>query len=129
MKRTLSLNSLSLIKDFLKPTPRFYLVDMGSSIGTYIRVRPDKERLIENENIYLIGAESQFYICGLLANAKNKQKNKEYFFESISREVSNGAILHGMENEELSAFQSNKKKRKFIYLTTKNSTSREKKYR
>jgi hypothetical protein len=57
-KKRLPFQAIKLIREFVRLTPKFYLVDMGSSSGTYIRVRPDRERDISSESIYLIGAET-----------------------------------------------------------------------
>lgn len=51
-----------LIRDFLQPEYKFYLVDVGSVCGTYVRVKPVAPQTILRYQMYLIGADTVFNV-------------------------------------------------------------------
>ncbi|EAS04382.4 FHA domain protein (macronuclear) [Tetrahymena thermophila SB210] len=53
---------LRLIWKFVRPKNSFYIVDIGSAQGTFIKIRYDKSQIIEKGQVFLIGAETQFHI-------------------------------------------------------------------
>ena len=56
---------------------KFYIADIGSVFGTYIRIKPYQSHLIEKGQAYLVGAETLFHITEKISKRVNEFINKK----------------------------------------------------
>ena len=46
----------------MKPERKFYIVDIGSVYGTYIKVSKRRDQILENKSEFMIGADSKIFV-------------------------------------------------------------------
>lgn len=63
-------------KIFALAPKKFYIVDIGSVFGTYIRIKPYQVHPIEKGHAYLIGAETIFHITEKISKQVRFPKNR-----------------------------------------------------
>ncbi|KAL4454184.1 hypothetical protein ABPG74_012141 [Tetrahymena malaccensis] len=88
---------LRLIWKFVRPKNSFYIVDIGSAQGTFIKIRYDKSQIIEKGQVFLIGAETQFHI--LEVNHHNFMQKDECREDSGVMTNENASNMMGDEND------------------------------
>ncbi|KRW99875.1 SMAD/FHA domain [Pseudocohnilembus persalinus] len=74
---------MQIVLDFVRPEKKFYLVDIGSVYGTFIRVKPEEPQMVMKGQIYLIGADTQFNVTDMcvpqvLQQGFKKNSNNNY---------------------------------------------------
>ncbi|CAD8052569.1 unnamed protein product [Paramecium primaurelia] len=93
------------IYSFIKNKPQFYICDNGTRNGTFMKIKKDKLRKIEQENTYLIGADTFFHVLEIKSqpkqNKSKKVKDQNYFYNALAKEhIRKGAKIHGLTLEE-----------------------------
>ena len=100
----------------VRPKFAFYIVDLGSAQGTFVKIKHEKSQVVEKGQVFLIGAETQFQILdvvhshpesyseeqlSLIENKNNLiQEDHQDFMEFLLHEKKNNTIIHGLSDEE-----------------------------
>ncbi|CAD8049151.1 unnamed protein product [Paramecium primaurelia] len=97
------------IYSFIKNKPQFYISDNGTRNGTFMKIKKDKIRIIEQENTYLIGADTFFHVLEMKSqpkqNKSKKVKDLNFFYNALAKEhIRKGAKIHGLTIEETEMF-------------------------
>ncbi|CAD8143605.1 unnamed protein product [Paramecium octaurelia] len=105
------------IYSFIKNKPQFYISDNGTKSGTFMKIKKDKLRSIEQDNSYLIGADTYFHVLELKSkpkqNKSKKVKDQNYFYNALAKEYTRkGAKIHGLTLEETEMLNFAKQKKR-----------------
>ncbi|CAK82094.1 unnamed protein product (macronuclear) [Paramecium tetraurelia] len=98
------------IYSFIKNKPQFYICDNGTRAGTFMKIKKDKIRTIEQENTYLIGADTFFHVLEKKSQPKQNKskkvkKDQSFFYNALAKEhIRRGSKIHGLTLEETEMF-------------------------
>jgi hypothetical protein len=98
--RRLNPYCLKRIYDFLNPSCKLYAIDLGSTIGTFKRLRYQQEHAMESGEKLLIGDTYNMnvnYVC----NLSSQSTSIEQLYHFLAEEAEEKLQIHGLDREQL----------------------------
>lgn len=116
-----SINALRLIVQYLTPEKGFYLQDLGSCVGTYIKLRSKEDRVLSIGSSLLIGFEAKLTVVWI----KNTANTYVKMPKGLNLDTKNAQFI-GFDESMLNPL--NLLTERFIILGTENCSSAMKPY-